>query len=189
MRIEDQKNIANAVMYKLEAIDPYCILAGGAPRDWYLGREASDLDFYLCVPDRETQSAFESRLRRVGLSFDIAFKDSGLANMEVYKNMPGIKGIYNLTGFGMPIQVMRMRDPTFKSVVHEFGTSVCMAWYKDGKVKTTKVFEWSHENKIIIKKSDYNAKVKHVAKMREKFPDYRVVSGRWLNSRPVEGKF
>ena len=35
MDIQKQQLIANILLTKLEAIDPFCILAGGAPyRDW-----------------------------------------------------------------------------------------------------------------------------------------------------------
>ena len=47
MKIEDQKAIADELLAKIELIDKNAILAGGAPRDWWAGVEANDLDFYL----------------------------------------------------------------------------------------------------------------------------------------------
>lgn len=46
-QIEHQKFVADTILYKLFPIDPYCICAGGAPRDWYLGKVASDLDIFI----------------------------------------------------------------------------------------------------------------------------------------------
>jgi tRNA nucleotidyltransferase/poly(A) polymerase len=46
-----QQSVADSLLARLEAIDPHCIIAGGAPRDWYLGRLANDLDVYLYIPE------------------------------------------------------------------------------------------------------------------------------------------
>ena len=43
MSIVKQQLTANDILSKLEIIDPYVILAGGAPRDWYFGDECRDL--------------------------------------------------------------------------------------------------------------------------------------------------
>lgn len=40
MNIEKQKDVANIIYDRLRLADPHCILAGGAPRDWYFGKEA-----------------------------------------------------------------------------------------------------------------------------------------------------
>jgi len=45
--ISVEKSIADEVLSRLEVIDPTCILAGGAPRDWWLGQSCNDLDFYI----------------------------------------------------------------------------------------------------------------------------------------------
>lgn len=53
-KIDYQKSVADIVLSKLELLDRYCIIAGGAPRDWYLGMEATDIDVYLYYPVNTT---------------------------------------------------------------------------------------------------------------------------------------
>ena len=45
--IEHQKAVAKSVLNKLQTLDLYAVLVGGACRDWCLDKEATDLDFYL----------------------------------------------------------------------------------------------------------------------------------------------
>lgn len=46
MKIEEQNVVAKKVLEKIKIVDPYVILAGGAPRDWYFGNPCNDLDIY-----------------------------------------------------------------------------------------------------------------------------------------------
>jgi len=50
-RIQKQKEVANFFLNKLEMLDPNIICAGGAPRDWSLGKEASDIDIFMRFPN------------------------------------------------------------------------------------------------------------------------------------------
>src|SRR5690606_11152192 len=45
--IAKQKQIADFVLDKVEYFDHSCILAGGAVRDWYFEKPASDLDIFF----------------------------------------------------------------------------------------------------------------------------------------------
>ena len=45
--IEQQKLVADKVLNQLYLICPEAIVAGGAPRDWYLGKPANDIDVYF----------------------------------------------------------------------------------------------------------------------------------------------
>lgn len=46
-KIKDQQKIAKLLLRVFEDMDVPAVLAGGAPRDWYLGSPAKDLDFYV----------------------------------------------------------------------------------------------------------------------------------------------
>lgn len=58
MTIEQQKATAQSVYEKLKVIDPHCVLAGGAPRDWYFGNRLL-LRFYSynnqCLQESATE--------------------------------------------------------------------------------------------------------------------------------------
>lgn len=172
MNIKEQKEISKEVLHKLEIIDPYCILAGGAPRNWFLGKEANDLDFYIYLPNYPTMSSTELRFKRAGLELmhidykSEAWKDYGI--------MEHLFRIYEGEYKGCKIQVMVMTENTFTSVVNDFGVSMCKFWWKGGEVKLTKDSFVSMYNKTLYIKDDYSAKELHVAKMVEYFPDYKV---------------
>jgi len=173
MSIEFQKQVATKILHKLECADPYAILAGGAPRDWYFGKEANDLDFYVYL--QPSTCTFEDlRWERLGLELTrIDWRDS---RAEEYKCMKHLQRIYEGFMDGIKFQIMVMREPTFKSVVPMFGASVCMIWWKGKEVRPTDTFLLSHVFKTIFKKSDYTAKEKHISKMQERYPEYKLDS-------------
>lgn len=166
-KIQLQQNIAQDILHKLEIIDPTCILAGGAPRNWYLGKSANDLDFYI----HSSHQNMEVRLQTLGLQTS-RMNLKGLRN-NAYPDMKKIKAIFEGDIDGQKYQIMVMSEPTFDCVVSKFGTSVCEAWYKHKRINTTGAFYLSHYLKTIYVKPDYNAKVKHVNKMQTYFPDYK----------------
>lgn len=165
------QKVALEILHKLEGADPYAILAGGAPRDWYFDKLANDLDFYVYLPPATIR--FEMlRWERLGLKLNrIDWNDS---RSEEYKCMEHLSRIWEGECDGVKFQVMVMREPTFKSVVPMFGASVCTAWWKGKGVRVEPEFELSHVFKIIFKKADYTAKEKHIQKMKERYPDYKL---------------
>lgn len=168
--IENQKQIAKEVLNKLEITDPNCILAGGAPRDWWFEQEANDLDFYVYWGENSTTSADLHRLKLLGFE-DV--KPLNRAPLEdIYGTIPELNRVWELTYKGQKVQVMVMDKSTFNCVVNRFGTSVCMAWWKGNGVRVTSMFLESHLSKTLYVKDDYNAKTSHVMKMQDRYPDY-----------------
>lgn len=170
--IEHQKEVALKLLHKLEGADPYAILAGGAPRDWYFNKPCNDLDFYVHL--QYATIAFEElRMKRLGLEVTrLEFKGS---LPEEYKCMEDLTRIYEGVYEGVNFQVMVMKTSTFKSVIPKFGASVCKAWWKGGEVCYDLDFIFSHVEKVIFKKDDYTAKEKHITKMQERYPDYKLI--------------
>lgn len=168
MNILYQKDLAQILLDKLELIDPYAILAGGAPRDWYLGNPASDLDFYIHTPSLSCE-AEERRLERLG--FEVHRMKRKGTHYE-YKDMPGIRRIYEGTLRGQVYQIIIMEEPVGSSVVKRFGTSVCMASWKGEDIITTPEFVLSHKLGVIFKQNTCHADTKHMKKMVQKFPKY-----------------
>lgn len=171
--IKHQQEVANKILNTLECADPYAILAGGAPRDWYFNQVANDLDFYVHLPP--ATCAFESlRWERLGLSLTRFEGRTGLP--DEYSCMEHLSRIYEGVEEGVKFQIMVMREATFKSVVPKFGASVCMAWWKGKEIRVEHEFELSHIFKCIFKKDDYTAKEKHISKMKNRYPDYHITS-------------
>ncbi|QGH73855.1 hypothetical protein [Vibrio phage vB_VhaM_VH-8] len=167
--IESQKEIAKEVLTKLQACDPHCILAGGAPRNWFFNKEANDLDFYIYLKP-ETTEANELRLKSIGL--DVKRMEFEELKDSSYKFMQHLFRVYEGSYRGENVQVMVMREPTFTSVVDDFGVSICEFWWNGGEVQATKQALTSILTKKLFYKNDYSAKETHVEKMVYYFPDY-----------------
>lgn len=173
--IAQQKRDADELLDKLYLIDPTCIVAGGAPRDWYFGIPATDIDLFVYIPDGRTTKLIQNLLEKAGLVISSAKNgESLLAN---YKRNPYLRVVFNVEGFSCPVQIMIMRELTFKSAVPTFPLSICRTWYKDKVIRCTKDFAYSVENKCILYTNElYNDEDKYIAKIEKKFKDFEIIS-------------
>lgn len=171
-RIEHQKYIADGILDKLFPIDPYCICAGGAPRDWYLGKVASDLDIFIHVNPNLTLTKIDQMLKAVGLEPESHKAAHNLP--EWYKKNPDLRCVYNLKVQDVPVQIMVMLTPTFSSVLPNFPLSICKIWYKNYKIVADKQFKRSVAHNVIVKTSEiYNNADAYVKKIIDKFPNMK----------------
>lgn len=171
-KIDYQKNIAKEVLHKLEIIDPSCILAGGAPRNWFFNKEANDLDFYIHGKFNEQRWKTDIRFERLGLDVKhVSFKSE---KWKDYGIMEHLFRIYEGTYKEQKIQIMVMKESTYHSVVDCFGVSICKFWWKGGKVTPTNEALVSILSETLFIKDDYSAKEVHVEKQKRYFPDYKV---------------
>lgn len=164
LNIEEQKKIADEIINKLRAVDPYCIVAGGAPRDWYFGNPANDLDIYIWQ-QHKTQHACIYQLECAGFEvFERGFKDD---HRHMYETNAAIKAVYNVQGFGMQVQIISLNTSTF-NVIDTFPFSICKAWYtpergvkleKDFKI-TLKTGYIYNTNKLYCDADSYVKKIK-----------------------------
>lgn len=174
--IDYQKKIAFDILHKFEAFDPTCILAGGAPRDWYFGNIAKDLDFYVYFrPD--LQSYY---IQKILDSTKIKFYPRGESEFpDSYKRNPYLKSVYEANYKGEKVQVMFMDKPTFECVVDLFPFGICQAWWKGEDIFVTKNFEVSVSHKILQLLNElYNDEDGYIEKIRNKFPDYLYIGKR-----------
>lgn len=177
--IEKQKTVANIVLDRLEIIDPTCILAGGAPRDWWLGRSANDLDFY--VYSRGSAEDYKKQLMGVGLHGEI-LQPQGInarADREAkYGAMAGLESVHEMIYQGEKIQIMRMREPTFRGVVDQFGCSLSKVWYKHGQLRPTSEADNTRRFEVGYFPQSYPLTQRYVQKMIERFPEYNWIFGK-----------
>lgn len=183
MNIDKQKKIALEILHKLEAVDPTCILAGGAPRNWYFNKEANDLDFYIHLPN-ETLENTGLRFKRLGLNLThVDYKSDA---WKEYGVMVDLFRIYDGNYSGQKVQVMIMNKNTFESVLPEFGVSICKFWWKGGKINPTLDALISVLEKTLYVKEGYSAKEIHVEKVKNYFPEYNVLG---YDSFPTVAKY
>ncbi len=174
--IDFQKSVAKRVLNKLELFDPSCILAGGAPRDWYFGNIANDLDFYVYFRPDLSSGWRQSQLKKIGLK---GFRAKGREDAEFpenYKKNPHLMAVYEGKVSGEIVQIMFMDEKTFHCVVDLFPFGICQTWWKGDEIKTTRNFDISVKHKILYLLNElYADSDGYIEKIKNKFPDYAFV--------------
>lgn len=174
-KIAVQKLVADKVLEKLELLDYRCIVAGGAARDWYLGKPATDLDVFLYAPQFTSASIRVETLNRLGFNITNSYENWKVN--EIYKHNEYVAQLYNCVVDEEKVQIIFMSKPTYISVVDTFPLSISKAWYKNKTIKFSKEFEQSIKYKIIWKTVDsYSNTNKYILKILTKFSDYRYVT-------------
>jgi len=172
MKINVQKNTANKILDSLFVVDPFCIVAGGAPRDWHLGKVATDIDIFLYIKENIQLGIVKKMLEKV-LLIKLSEAMEGHNIPDWYKMNPNLRCVFNFKRCGVKIQIMVMRESTFKSVLPNFPLSICHAWYKNEVVHLEKHFIRSITHKAIYKTSViYNDEHQYIQKILAKFPDF-----------------
>jgi hypothetical protein len=175
--IEEQKKVADFLLRKLEIIDPFCILAGGAPRDWLMSKEATDLDFYLYTPVNIGIPHFIVQLQRIGITGVSLTPISALSAESGYRHSGNIRFVMNYERGGIKCQFMMMNESTYKSVVDNFCLGLSRAWYKNKRLNSTFEYDWSVANQVLIRTDVQKTSPEYlfdwyIDKIKAKFPDY-----------------
>lgn len=171
-----QKGIADVLLYKLEAVDPYCILAGGAPRDWYFGNTANDFDIYF-VSNGATLGAVAKQLDRALESTEALPVKARCGHVsEMYKHMDSLKRIWNTEVLGVPVQLIELNETGDQfRIVDKMDCSICKVWYKNHQLKPTKEFLLGEKLKTMVLNDGYTWSDPHPEKMKRRFGDYALV--------------
>jgi len=169
MNIDEQKVIADKVLELLASIDKGCILAGGAPRDWYLEKPATDLDFYF-APHGVSIDEIAYKLDKLGLP-----SDCNEGDFQLYERNPDILGVFSGYMDGIAVQLICVKHSATYAV-GEFALDLSQAWYREGRIWTTHEFDLAVSKKIIrITNSLYGNGDAYVQKILNKFPDFTFV--------------
>jgi len=105
MTIEKQKEVANYFLKKLQDRDYRCMVAGGAPRDWYIGRTAKDIDVFVDTDFTHTE-----------LEDIVGLQVTDLTLPPEYEGNPNINSVFETKYFG---QTARL------SLLPHLGHSAC----------------------------------------------------------------
>lgn len=178
MSIDKQKEVAKKIYSKLKIVDPHCILAGGAPRDWYFGNEAQDLDFYFASTVR-TIGAVRKQLEASFPESEITLlmdKEQGSTN-EMYKSMSFLIRIWELVVDNISVQLIQVEIGKQWKVVDNMDISICQCWYINDEIKTHQNFRLTEKSGVMFTvKEGYTWQDRHAAKIKERFTKYRVGS-------------
>ena len=169
MSIDKQKLIAKNVYDKLCLADPDCLLAGGAPRDWYFGEPCNDLDFYFCSTAC-TMGSTKRQLENIG--FEGVKHISDPFTSELYKSMEGLVRIWECLVDGMKVQLIQLANSAHRwRVVDNMDISVCKAYCRqsDMSIVLNRDFKLTVASGIMFLKAGYTWDQKHALKMQERF--------------------
>lgn len=173
IEVESQKKIADKLLELCENLDPTCILAGGAPRDWYFGNPAKDLDVFMHFRSDLSNSRV-LRLLKKHISSELkplCFSAEGLN----YELNPNIQVVYEFWFEGIKAQIVLLKKPTW-GIVEEFAFNICQAWYKNKKCNYTHDFYFAVDKKIIVKTGKlYACTQTYSDRIRKKFSDFKFV--------------
>jgi len=170
--IEHQKQVADKVLEQLYLICPEAIVAGGAPRDWYLGKPANDIDVYFSSTTT-TASKLIKQLEKCFDGMQIKFEQQMGKNINpLYQTMEGLVRIIEFVLDGVKVQLIQM-DTTKRlySVVGNMSVSVCKVWYTNGKIAPTRDFLITLKSGVMFLSPKYNWNDPHPTKMAEMFKD------------------
>lgn len=181
MSTEKQKEVAKYILNKLQTVDMWATLAGGACRDWYLGNTASDLDFYIHYSGKYPQWALcEHFGNLLGCEMKIVGKPSGYQNQPDngdvhYTQNPDVEYVLGGVVNGVPVQIVIMNclvNP--EQMVRSFCFDICQAYTRNiDELHMTKAFNEAVKHKVIRVTGEFwSQKEAYIKKIKSKFPDY-----------------
>ena len=194
--IEHQKAVAKSVLNKLQTLDLYVVLAGGACRDWLLDKEAADLDFYMYYNPKYPSSSLEEVLVRLFGDIDVTeverkpndwydnleeddrkrFDKEVLSNHGFrYTSDMSISNVFEFTIDGVKCQVIFKNDLVYpENLISGFCFDICQAYSLNiDEIKTAPKFYKAVKHKAIqITGEFYSQKDAYIKKIKSKFPDY-----------------
>lgn len=175
--IKTQKQIGAMVLDQLSIIDPNCIIAGGAPRNWDMGKVANDIDVYLYVGETHSCSSLLRALKKL---FGADMIPMGLTAMELndvsakerlecpYDAMD-IRWVFEGNVMGTTVQFIVMKAPTFNSVVDRFDSSICKVWFDGKHIVETNEYKRTKETGVIFINDPDGRQNRHLDKMYKYF--------------------
>lgn len=166
--IESQMKVADEVINKLRAVDPFCIVAGGAPRDWYFGNCANDIDVYIWQ-QHSTQCSKIRQLKYAGFDCSPVGYEG---NRELYEKNSMIEGVFSVSSHEFPVQIISLNKATY-GVVDTFPFSICQAWYTPEQgIQLEKNFRITEKTGYIFRTNPvYADGDKYIQKITERFKD------------------
>ena len=171
--IESQQIIADKVLAILQEVDHNVIVAGGAPRDWYFGNTAKDIDVYFDTSSHSVYDVTNLIETRLGSTTQIKFGD---ALPEGYTGNPDLVYVMDVNIKGEDVQLMGINGDVITQAIEKFPVSISQIWWKEGHYRSTEVFRIGYANKMIFKTGEeYSSKIPYMQKIKEKFTDWQCV--------------
>lgn len=169
LNVQDQKREAADILAKLRMVDPFAMIAGGAPRDWYFNRSANDLDIYLRLPNHNT----------IGLVLNLA-REVGIRNLQAlakttettYAELPNLKWVFEGEYNGIKVNLMVMEKGVREEIIKDFDVAICKAWFDGESCHYHEEFEFCVKTRVCVVHERYTGRESHVQRMAKRFPQF-----------------
>lgn len=163
------------VFWEVKKTFPGAIIAGGALRDWYLGKEVKDVDIF--VPWHPVQGPMLDGWKPMSVEF---------LEEEGYGLQRAVQGVWEKEVEGIKFQIIKVSflGPNFVyDLMHNFDIGLCKVWGRtEGVFEAEEVY--FHPDFV---KDAYNrtltvtnfetpqSTVKRMKRLSAKYPDFKVV--------------
>lgn len=184
---EKQMQITDRVMSILSDNDIKFKVAGGAPRDWYLGNTAKDVDIFY------EKSSVKYDFKNDGLIRCFTTNQGYYLNEMLKKELsakefdeiipggdynlnPNVNAVYDTIIDGVNFQFIEVFE--LDNLIKNFSHSISMIEYSGNEgFKPSKLFIASIWNKVIIETGEvYSNGEAYKQRLQEKFPDYKFIN-------------
>ena len=173
--IESQKLVADKLMAELKQQFGNATVAGGAPRDWYFGETARDIDVYVKLEDTKimykTKAEYKADAIR-GVTNLYLLKPKLLGKQdENYGDISDLKTFicaFEMYYEGNMVNIIFLKGKD-QEVYDHFDMSICKIKYENGVIQESGDFADTIESGIITVSS---LTPKHLLKMLPRFKKF-----------------
>ncbi len=162
-KIEPQKKLAKHIIDTLKENGFNAIIAGGAVRDWYHSRPATDLDIFIAG-----KPAPEAVVGMFGVGI------RSLGDSEKYSNSPFEGFECDLQGEKVQFLFHDVQDP--RELVPEFPVSICQCWWDGDEYWFSEWFSIGERYSAIIYTDNNSFNIDYLCKIESKFRRRRTYS-------------
>ena len=169
MDVAGQKEEATELLSKLRLVDPFAMIAGGAPRDWYFNTPAKDLDVYMRLPNHNTIGLVTSLAVMVGIT---DFSPIDKIKESTYAELPNLKWVFEGRYNGIKVNLMVMEKGVQEEIIKDFDVAICRAWFDGKDCHYHEEFEFCIKTRVCLVHENYTGKEAHLRKMAKRFPQF-----------------
>ena len=173
-QISKQKKVAIQALDQLSIFDEDVLVAGGAPRDWFLGKIASDIDIYIEINNTRNYIDIDMISQLDDLGFKIVEIKNANDFTELYSKADYLQLVISCLYKNQNVQIMLVGCKVIK-VTEGFPLSICKIMFdRDGGIIMTPSFLNGYRKKTIyVEHPRYQDEHPYVMKIRNKFPDWK----------------
>ena len=185
--IAAQMATADKVLKQLNTDEFEAVCVGGAPRDWWMGKPANDIDIcvvrkpvkfdpgnMVAIPWLEAYDAVGEYATTCG--FEVSFSAPEDRVPKGYESNPNLDGVYDLTVDGHKVQLLVV-STSVAAYVANFPYSVCKITYAERCLRPSKEFELSVDMQVVVATGDLYVNGKcsggYAERITAYFPHYK----------------